>query len=96
MGLCLGALEALAQPLTFRGQIINEGTGLPLESENVNFKVEIRSLAGECLLYEESFQDVDMEDSQGFFVLNMGNSQTPFPLDQAMDNSHGVVLISFL
>ena len=90
MGLCLGALEALAQPFTFRGQIINEGTGLPLESENVNFKVEIRSLVGECLLYEESFQAVDMEDSQGFFVLNMGNSQTPFPLAEAMDNSHGV------
>ena len=95
LGLCLGALEALAQPFTFRGQITNEGTGQPLESENVNFKVEIRSLAGECLLYEESFQAVDMEDSQGFFVLNIGEGESSqssvrFTLAEAMDNSHGV------
>ena len=93
LGLCLGALEALAEPLTLQGRIIKEGTGQPLESADVDFRVEIRSLASECLLYQERFQAVDMEDSQGFFVLNIGegdSSQPPFPLDQAMDNFHGV------
>ena len=82
---------ALTQPLTLQGRIVKEGSNQPLESQDVELTLEIRSPGNECLLYKETFSNLDMTGSGGFFALSMGmgegdSSESPLSLDKALDN----------
>jgi|GEM_PF-3511892 len=72
--LWVGASLALAAPDSFvlQGQIIKPN-GEALENSSVNFNIKIYSPGlDNCLLFEEDFSSVNMEDSAGLFSLSIG------------------------
>ncbi len=79
---------------------LTDSTGLvPIEEADVDFVIEIYSPGAEqCLLYKESFDDVNMSNSKGFFSLKLGqgarsggNYEDTSSFSTALSNGVGTV-----
>lgn len=80
IGLTLGLLggaasfaqAATTSGITYQGRIIKPDQQ-PLEGQNVQFRLQIRSPdSGNCLMYEEQ-QQIDMRNSGGIFAITMND-----------------------
>ncbi|WP_374030165.1 beta strand repeat-containing protein [Bdellovibrio bacteriovorus] len=60
--------------LTYQGRILKPD-GMPLDSSNVRFTIEIKSY-NDCLLYQET-QTANLSTSGGVFSLNIGSAPAP-------------------
>ena len=64
--------HATPRVMTLSGRILKPG-GEPLESSSVQFDVYVLSPVG-CLLYQEQFLGVNMQDSRGLYNLRLGEN----------------------
>ncbi|WP_413558359.1 beta strand repeat-containing protein [Bdellovibrio sp. HCB209] len=75
---------------TYQGKLIKSNGTDPVESASVNFKIQLRSPDGGCLLFEET-HNRDMTNSGGVFSLIIGegtNTNTSaLTMEQVFDNS---------
>lgn len=64
---------AFASPpsLTYQGRII-KSDGNPLEHNNVSFSFKITDPSGQCILYQEQVNSIDMTNSSGVFDVPIG------------------------
>jgi len=94
----LESTYASPSQFTLQGQIINPNQ-TQLEKPSVDFTVQIYSPAPDsCLLYEEHFLNVNMQDSKGLFSLPVGTGtrlgsdfEDTTPLVDAINNSIGLI-----
>ncbi len=77
----LNALSVFAGPTrtTYQAKIIKPD-GYPLESTTVNFKFTILDPAGSCILYSETFSNVNMGSSAGLVSFALGTGVRTFPV----------------
>ncbi|WP_413943027.1 hypothetical protein [Bdellovibrio sp. HCB-162] len=75
------ALPAKASPLSlsYQGRIL-KSDGTPLQFNNVSFLFEITSADGNCVLYREQKDAVNMQNSNGVFDVPIGLGTRLFPL----------------
>ncbi|WP_374030309.1 tail fiber domain-containing protein [Bdellovibrio bacteriovorus] len=74
------AASASATPnsLTYQGRILkNDGT--PLEYSNVSFQFEITSPNGQCIIYREQVDHIDLTNSGGVFDVPIGTGSQSHP-----------------
>ncbi|MGZ3771824.1 MAG: beta strand repeat-containing protein, partial [Bdellovibrio sp.] len=71
---------ALATPpaLTYQGRILKTD-GSPLEYSSVSFIFKIMDPTGQCLLYQEQVNSIDMTNSGGVFDVPIGKGSVSFP-----------------
>ncbi|MGZ3775155.1 MAG: hypothetical protein ACXVCY_17380, partial [Pseudobdellovibrionaceae bacterium] len=80
----LASNESFAAPasLTYQGRILkSDGTGL--EYSHVSFIFQIVDPAGQCVIYQEQVNDIDMTSSGGVFDVAIGNGTIQYPLGGA-------------
>ncbi|MCM2354361.1 MAG: tail fiber domain-containing protein [Pseudobdellovibrio sp.] len=77
----LNTLSVFAGPsrTTYQAKIIKPD-GYPLESTNVNFKFTILDPLGSCILYSETFSNVNMGSSAGLVSFALGTGVRTFPV----------------
>ncbi|WP_409478174.1 tail fiber domain-containing protein [Pseudobdellovibrio sp. HCB154] len=77
----LSTLSVFAGPsrTTYQAKIIKPD-GYPLESTTVNFKFTILDPAGSCILYSETFSNVNMGSSAGLVSFALGTGVRTFPV----------------
>ncbi|WP_374074559.1 tail fiber domain-containing protein [Bdellovibrio bacteriovorus] len=80
-GVLMG-LVAQASPnaLTYQGRIL-KNDGSPLEYNNTSFLFEITSPNGNCVIYREQRDGVNMVNSKGVFDVPIGSGTKLFPAD---------------
>ncbi|QDK37867.1 tail fiber domain-containing protein [Bdellovibrio sp. NC01] len=78
--LVLFGLVAHASPnsFTYQGRILKSDS-TPLEYNNVSFQFEITTPNGQCILYREQIDHVDMTNSGGVFDVPIGGGTQSFP-----------------
>lgn len=72
--------EASPQSLSYQGRILKSDNS-PLEYNNVSFLFEITSADGNCVLYREQKDAVNMQNSNGVFDVPIGLGTRIFPTD---------------
>ncbi|MDG0815495.1 tail fiber domain-containing protein [Bdellovibrio svalbardensis] len=72
--------EASPNSLTYQGRIL-KSDGTPLEYNNVSFLFEITNPSGNCVLYREQRNTVNMMSSGGVFDVPIGSGTQLFPSD---------------
>ncbi|WP_413568320.1 phage tail protein [Bdellovibrio sp. HCB117] len=70
--------NASPQSLSYQGRIL-KSDGTPLEFNNVSFLFEITSADGNCVLYREQKDAVNMQNSNGVFDVPIGLGTRLFP-----------------
>ncbi|WP_413612442.1 beta strand repeat-containing protein [Bdellovibrio sp. HCB-110] len=70
--------EASPQSLSYQGRILKSDNS-PLEYNNVSFLFEITSADGNCVLYREQKDAVNMQNSNGVFDVPIGLGTRIFP-----------------
>ena len=77
----VNTLTAFAGPVktTYQAKIVKPD-GLPLESNNVNFKFTILDTAGTCILYAETFSAVNMASTGGLVSFALGSGVKTYPV----------------
>ncbi|WP_081112160.1 tail fiber domain-containing protein [Bdellovibrio bacteriovorus] len=75
------ALSVQASPplLTYQGRIL-KADGSPLEFNNVSFQFEITSPNGQCIIYREQIDHIDMTNSGGVFDVPIGGGAQSHPV----------------
>ncbi|WP_168196474.1 tail fiber domain-containing protein [Bdellovibrio sp. NC01] len=98
IGLLLVALissVAVAAPntLTYQGRILKDD-GSPLEYSSVSFSFTIMNASGNCVIYREQRNNINMQGSKGVFDVPIGSGGTKlypssptFKLNDAFNNS---------
>ncbi|XGC80310.1 tail fiber domain-containing protein [Bdellovibrio bacteriovorus] len=78
----LWSFSSLASPssFTYQGRII-KSDGEALEYNNVSFLFEITSPNGNCVIYREQRDGVNMQNSKGVFDVPIGSGTKLFPAD---------------
>ncbi|WP_413613484.1 tail fiber domain-containing protein [Bdellovibrio sp. HCB-110] len=78
----LFTLQAAASPnsLTYQGRIL-KSDGTPLEYNNVSFLFEVTNPNGNCILYREQRNTVNMMSSGGVFDVPIGSGTKLYPAD---------------
>lgn len=78
----LNLAQAAPSALTFQAKIFKPD-GTPLTSSAVNFNFKFTDILGTCVLYEESFSNVDLSATEGTVSISLGvpPSNKLFPLD---------------
>ncbi len=77
---------------TYQGRILSKNN-IPLEYNNVSFQFEITSPNGQCILFREQVDHIDMTSSGGTFDVPIGSGARSFPsgagftLSDAFNNS---------
>ncbi|UOF01126.1 beta strand repeat-containing protein [Bdellovibrio reynosensis] len=71
---------SLAAPasLTYQGRII-KSDGIPLEHSNVSFQFEITNPNGQCIIYREQIDNIDLTNSNGVFDVPIGGGTQTHP-----------------
>ncbi|MGZ6450582.1 MAG: beta strand repeat-containing protein [Bdellovibrio sp.] len=72
---------SMASPasLTYQGRILKaDGNGL--EYSNVSFLFQITDPSGQCVIYQEQVNGIDMSNSAGVFDVPIGNGTVQYPL----------------
>ncbi|KHD87611.1 MAG: hypothetical protein OM95_13565 [Bdellovibrio sp. ArHS] len=81
---CLSIYSAVAgaslNTLTYQGRITGDN-GAPLEYNNVSFFFEITDPSGNCVIYKEQKDGVNMTGSKGLFDVAIGSGTKQFPAD---------------
>ncbi|WP_415062967.1 hypothetical protein [Bdellovibrio sp.] len=72
--------QASPQSLNYQGRIL-KSDGTPLEYNNVSFLFEITSADGNCVLYREKRDMVNMQNSGGVFDVSIGSGTRLYPED---------------
>ncbi len=74
----------LASPasLSYQGRIL-KSDGTPLEVNNVSFLFQINDPSGQCLLYQELVNGINMTNSAGVFDVPIGQGSVQYPLGGA-------------
>ncbi|AZZ37397.1 hypothetical protein CIK05_11535 [Bdellovibrio sp. qaytius] len=77
----VNAISAFAGPAftTYQAKIIKPD-GLPLISNNVNFKFTVLNPAGSCILYAETYSAVDMSSTGGLVSFSLGTGVKTYPV----------------
>ncbi|MGZ3769156.1 MAG: tail fiber domain-containing protein [Bdellovibrio sp.] len=72
---------SLAAPtsLTYQGRIL-KSDGTPLEYNNVSFIFQITDPSGQCVIYQEQVNGINMANSAGVFDVPIGNGTIQYPL----------------
>lgn len=70
------AASSLAPSFTYQGRLLNEAGTAPLE-EVVDLKLGIYNPSGNCLLYEETQNGIDLGASGGVFSVGVGSGKAP-------------------
>ncbi|MGZ3771812.1 MAG: tail fiber domain-containing protein, partial [Bdellovibrio sp.] len=72
---------SLAAPtsLTYQGRIL-KSDGTPLEYNNVSFIFQITDPSGQCVIYQEQVNGINMVNSAGVFDVPIGNGTIQYPL----------------
>src|SRR5215469_10015601 len=102
IGACIGSLlvaltssVAIAAPntLTYQGRILKDD-GSPLEYSSVSFSFTIMNASGNCVIYREQRNNINMQGSKGVFDVPIGSGGTKlypssptFKLNDAFNNS---------
>lgn len=73
-------VQAAPNALTYQGRII-KADGVPLEYSNTSFLFEVTSPNGNCVIYREQRDGVNMLDSKGVFDVPIGSGTKLFPAD---------------
>ncbi|WP_374028666.1 tail fiber domain-containing protein [Bdellovibrio bacteriovorus] len=75
-------MKVFASPnsLTYQGRIL-KSDGTPLEYNNVSFLFEITNPSGNCVLYREQRNTVNMMNSGGVFDVPIGSGTKLYPTD---------------
>lgn len=63
--------SATSSSLTYQGRILKSG-GQPLEYHNVSFAFQVLDPSGQCLIYQEQIDAINMTNSGGLFDLPIG------------------------
>ncbi|MDG0817665.1 beta strand repeat-containing protein [Bdellovibrio svalbardensis] len=74
----VGFAHASPQSLTYQGRIM-KSDGTPLEYNNVSFIFQITDSTGQCLLYQEQVNGINMENSNGVFDVSIGQGTVVYP-----------------
>lgn len=91
----LSGATSLASPsvFTYQGRIVRDD-GTPLEYNNVSFSFSIMNTSGNCVLYREQRDNINMQGSKGVFDVPIGSGGTKlypasatFKLRDAFNNS---------
>ncbi len=84
--LLLTSINALASPDSFvyQGRIVKPD-GTALEYNNVSFAFTITNAAGNCVLYNEQKDNVNMQGSGGVFDVPIGSGTRLFPTGPSAD-----------
>ncbi|MGZ3782411.1 MAG: tail fiber domain-containing protein [Pseudobdellovibrionaceae bacterium] len=71
---------SLAAPtsLTYQGRIL-KSDGTPLEYNNVSFIFQITDPSGQCVIYQEQVNGINMANSAGVFDVPIGNGTIQYP-----------------
>ncbi|QDK39002.1 tail fiber domain-containing protein [Bdellovibrio sp. NC01] len=72
--------EASPNSLTYQGRILKSDS-TPLEYNNVSFLFEITNPSGNCVIYREQRNTVNMQNSGGVFDVPIGSGTKLFPAD---------------
>ncbi|MGE9744269.1 tail fiber domain-containing protein [Bdellovibrio bacteriovorus] len=74
------AISASATPnsLTYQGRIL-KADGTPLEHSNVSFQFEITNPNGQCIIYREQVDHIDLTNSGGVFDVPIGTGSQSHP-----------------
>lgn len=76
--LLINSAQATPNSLTYQGRILkNDGT--PLEYSNVSFQFEITSPNGQCIIYREQVDHIDLTNSGGVFDVPIGTGSQSHP-----------------
>ncbi|MGZ3772720.1 MAG: beta strand repeat-containing protein [Pseudobdellovibrionaceae bacterium] len=77
----LTSFQSFASPasLTYQGRILKKD-GTPLEFSHVSFVFQIADPAGQCVIYQEQVNNIDMSGSGGVFDVAIGNGTIQYPL----------------
>ncbi|MEK2646309.1 beta strand repeat-containing protein [Bdellovibrio sp. BCCA] len=73
-----GMAQASPTSLTYQGRILKTD-GTPLEYANVSFLFQILDPSGDCLIYQEQVNNVNMANSKGVFDVAIGKGSMQFP-----------------
>ncbi|MGZ3782143.1 MAG: beta strand repeat-containing protein [Pseudobdellovibrionaceae bacterium] len=75
------SFQAFASPssLTYQGRILKTD-GTPLEYSHVSFVFQITDPAGQCVIYQEQVDGINMAGSAGVFDVAIGNGTIQYPL----------------
>ncbi|MFS4460531.1 tail fiber domain-containing protein [Bdellovibrio sp. HCB2-146] len=71
---------AAPNTLNYQGRIL-KANGSPLEYNNVSFVFEITSPNGNCVVYREQVDGINMQNSKGVFDVPIGTGTKLFPVD---------------
>ncbi|WP_415062168.1 hypothetical protein [Bdellovibrio sp.] len=74
------AMAASLNSLTYQGRIVGQD-GAPLENSSVSFFFEITDPSGNCVLYKEQKDGVNMTSSKGIFDVAIGSGTKQYPAD---------------
>lgn len=66
--------------LTYQGRIVGQD-GAPLENSSVSFFFEITDPSGNCVIYKEQKDGVNMAGSKGIFDVAIGSGAKQYPAD---------------
>ncbi len=71
----------LASPasLTYQGRIL-KSDGTPLEYNSVSFIFQITDSSGQCVIYQEQVNGINMENSGGVFDVSIGQGTVTYPI----------------
>ncbi|AFY01737.1 tail fiber domain-containing protein [Bdellovibrio bacteriovorus] len=72
------AAAAAPNSLTYQGRIL-KNDGSPLEYSNVSFQFEITSPNGQCIIYREQVDHIDLTNSGGVFDVPIGTGSQNHP-----------------
>ncbi|MGE5086827.1 MAG: beta strand repeat-containing protein [Bacillota bacterium] len=64
--------------LSYQGKIVSS-TGVPLEYSQVSFLFQITNPSGQCIIYQEQVDGVDMRNSGGVFDVPIGLGTMTYP-----------------
>ncbi|MGZ3802382.1 MAG: beta strand repeat-containing protein, partial [Bdellovibrio sp.] len=65
--------------LTYQGRIV-KSDGTPLEYNNVSFIFQITDPTGQCVIYQEQVNGINMANSGGVFDVPIGSNSIQYPL----------------
>src|SRR6476620_11448801 len=65
--------SAVSQSFTYQGRLFKT-TGEPLTDKLKLMTVGIYNPAGDCLLYEQSFADIELDKTDGVFGVSIGSA----------------------
>ncbi|QDK39398.1 hypothetical protein [Bdellovibrio sp. NC01] len=68
---------ASTNSLTYQGRIL-KSDGTPLQHNNVSFLIKVMDPSGQCVIYQEQDNGIDMTNSNGVFDLAIGNGSVQY------------------